>query len=115
MDLLPTNLEDIPPYFAPYSMYPLTYDECGDGCYVHHGGHNSRVLVPFASRLGLRGARGPGLLASGKSSLGGFAPSETIAVNFRTFVYSPGYYLWVVVPQVSYLSPSPPCCLGIRK
>ena len=115
VDLLPTNLEDIPPYFAPYSMYPLTYDECGDGCYVHHGGHNSRVLVPFASRLGLRGARGPGLLASGKSSLGGFAPSETIAVNFRTFVYSPGYYLWVVVPQVSYLSPSPPCCLGIRK
>jgi len=68
------------------------------------GGMNSRMIVPFglAVRAGLQSPSfGP--------SYPVIAPNATVAVNIRAQIWSPGYYLFVIMPQISFDPPPPPC------
>jgi len=86
----------------PTSMYAFSYPapdtgNCDGPCPIVPlpiGGMNTRLAVPLGSRL-------LGLQAEALSSFGSLAPAETLAVNFRAQVWGGGYYLWVVVPQIS--------------
>ena len=81
------------------SSYPLEWYDSSDYVLRKTGGMNSRVIVPFASQLGLQAPNG---LKSLSSSI---RPSQTVAVNFKTAVITKGYYLFVLVPQVSFDPP----------
>jgi hypothetical protein len=63
---------------------------------------NSRLIVPFAppARVGL---------SAGKSfgPSGVLSPGQSVAVNIRAEVWNPGYYLFVILSQVS---PQEPVC-----
>jgi len=88
------------------NMYPLTaYYDYDYETYRAAGGMNSRLIVPFGGRIGPQpeffGLKGP---------VGGvLPPGESLGVNFRAVVYGRGYYLWVVLPQISFDVPCGSC------
>lgn len=116
VDMLGTNLD----YDG---MYPVTaYSEtrsyyCGESCVVappacdyiidgycyytffhKAGGINSRLIVPFGGRFGP-----PQGLSELKGPIGStLPPGESVGVNFRAGISSRGYYLWVILPQISF-------------
>lgn len=85
------------------SMYAFTYFEPNCECARPLGGINSRVVVPLGLRAAAR-SKGRGF--------GSFAPSQTLAVNFKTLIWNSGYYLYVVVPQISFQGRAQPALRG---
>ncbi len=94
------SLLEAPDMYAATTWYDWETDS-----FVPAGGVNSRLGVPLSLRLaaktGLLGAPSRKLLAS-----------EKLAVNFKTGIFSRGYYLFVILPQVSFDPPSLPA--GLR-
>jgi len=82
-------------------MYPLT--EWWEGSKT--GGVNSRLIVPFGlsipQGLSQASAKGPG-------ACNVLADGESLPVNFRLTYASGGYYLYVLVPQISHDILDPP-------
>ena len=92
-------------------MYPLT--EWWDGDTT--GGLNSRLIVPFGSIIppNLTEAKGPAAKGPGPCNV--FADGESLPVNFElTYGSGGGYYLFILVPQISHDILDPPVA-GIRK
>ncbi len=85
-------------------MYPLTDPWNEDTT----GGVNSRLIVPFGiPQAGLSEAKSPG--AKGPGACNVFADGESLPVNFRlTYASGGGYYLFVLVPQISHDILDPP-------
>ena len=95
-----------PSFLEAPGMYAATtwYDWETDN-FVPAGGVNSRLGVPLSLRLVAKTE-----LLSGPSRK--LLPSEKLAVNFKTGIFTRGYYLFVILPQVSFDPPSAP--VGLR-
>ena len=73
--------------------YPVMY---GFFCCPPIGGMNSRLIVPFGGPVRAKAAR-----SANFAPISVIAPGESVAVNIRAEVWSPGYYLFVIIPEVS--------------